>query len=146
TDAEGCFSIVIGKNRKKEDIVRARFILDQKEGESALNIISSLFSPVTVELRGCPVKERKGALSLFHFGVGEGGLHITPTLSAGPALQKEEECPRLDAEHLNNKSRQRKAGNVFRMSISCSDINSMLIRNYFTKFKLKTSKHNSFLI
>jgi len=62
TDAEGCFSINIYKNRrpgeKNEDIVRARFILDQKNGQSVLNQISELFSPVTVKLRGFPVKER----------------------------------------------------------------------------------------
>ena len=40
------------------NIVRARFILDQKNGEKVLNSIASLFSPVTVKLRGYPVKER----------------------------------------------------------------------------------------
>ena len=107
TDAEGCFSIVIDKNRKNEEIVKARFILDQKNGESVLNIISNLFSPVTVSLRGFPVKNRKAT------------------------------------------AKQDITTNVFRLSISCSDIknpNSMLIRNYFTKFKLKTSKYNSFII
>lgn len=107
TDAEGCFSIVIDKNRKNEEIVKARFILDQKNGESALNIISNLFSPVTVSLRGFPVKNRKAT------------------------------------------AKQDITTNVFRLSISCSDIknpNSMLIRNYFSKFKLKTSKYNSFSI
>jgi len=109
TDAEGCFSIVTDKNRKNEEIVKARFILDQKNGESALNIISNLFSPVTVSLRGFPVKERKKGAN----------------------------------------AKQNLTTNVFRLSISCSDIknpNSMLIRNYFSKFKLKTSKHNSFII
>lgn len=105
TDAEGCFSIVIEKNRKKEEIVKARFILDQKNEENALNIISTLFSPITVKLKGFPVKIRKG--------------------------------------------NEKKGNNVFRLSISCSDINnpnSMLIRNYFSNFNLKTSKGDSFFI
>jgi hypothetical protein len=36
---------------------------------------------------------------------------------------------------------------VFRMAINCNDIknpNSTIIRNYFNKFQLKTSKQNSF--
>jgi hypothetical protein len=39
--------------------------------------------------------------------------------------------------------------NVFRLTISCNDINNpntILIKNYFANFKLKTSKKNSFLL
>ena len=41
--------------------MRARFILDQKDGQSVLNKISELFSPFTVKLRGFPVKVRGSA-------------------------------------------------------------------------------------
>lgn len=142
TDAEGCFSIVIDKNRKNEEIVRARFILDQKNGESALNLISNLFSPVTVQLRGSPVKERKSALSLPNFENSPSRPEAKPSFGEGGPVA-------FTGATDNKESCQRKAGNVFRLSISCSDIknpNSMLIRNYFSKFNLKTSKHNSFLI
>ena len=101
TDAEGCFSISFYKNRKNETIIKARFILDQKNGDNILKFIANFFSPVSVKLRGFPVKLR------------------------------------------NN------TNNVFRLSISCNDINnpnSILIKNYFDNFKLKTSKQESFLI
>lgn len=101
TDSEGCFSISFYKNRKNETIVKARFILDQKNGENVLKIIARLFSPVSVKLRGFPVKLR------------------------------------------NN------TNNVFRLTISCNDINNpntILIKNYFSSFKLKTSKQDSFLL
>jgi len=99
TDAEGCFSINFYKNRKNQIIVKARFILDQKNGDNVLKIIANLFSPMSV--RGFPVKLRN------------------------------------------------KTNNVFRLDISCNDItnpNVKLIKNYFTDFNLKTSKHNSFLL
>jgi LAGLIDADG endonuclease len=101
TDAEGCFSISFYKNRKNETIIKARFILDQKNGDNILKFIANFFSPVSVKLRGFPVKL------------------------------------------INN------TNNVFRLSISCNDINnpnSILIKNYFDNFKLKTSKQESFLI
>jgi hypothetical protein len=101
TDAEGCFSISFYKNRKNETIIKAQFILDQKNGDNILNFIANFFSPVSVKLRGFPVKL------------------------------------------INN------TNNVFRLSISCNDINnpnSILIKNYFYNFKLKTSKQESFLI
>jgi hypothetical protein len=50
---------------------------------------------------------------------------------------------------IRKEGAEKPVSNVFRLSISCSDIknpNSMLIRNYFSKFKLKTSKQNSFMI
>jgi hypothetical protein len=75
--------------------------LDQKNGENVLKIIANLFSPVSVNLRGFPVKLR------------------------------------------NN------TNNVFRLTICCNDINnpnSMLIKNYFSNFNLKTSKQESFVI
>jgi hypothetical protein len=78
-----------------------------------------LFSPLTVDLRGFPVKERK-----------------RPIATEKRALEEKQGL----SFHGTN---------VFRLSISCSDIknpNWMLIRNYFSKFNLKTSKHNSFLI
>jgi LAGLIDADG endonuclease len=101
TDAEGCFSIYFYRNRNKQLIVRARFILDQKKEENILKFIAKLLSPVTVRLRGFPVTLRNNTY------------------------------------------------NVFRLNISCNDINNpntCIIRHYFFKFKLKTSKHNSFLI
>lgn len=119
TDAEGCFSIVVGKNRKNEDIVKARFILDQKNGENALNFIAELFSPITVSKRGYPVKLRKNSFS-------------------SPALRS---CSLANQEGVHTA--------VFRLTISTSDIknpNSMLIKTYFNKFNLKTSKEKSFLI
>ena len=42
-----------------------------------------------------------------------------------------------------------KTTDVYRITIHCNDIkkpNSTLIRNYFSKFNLITSKHNSFLL
>jgi hypothetical protein len=75
--------------------------LDQKNGENVLNIIGCLFSPVTVKLRGLPVKLRTNT------------------------------------------------NNVFRLTIHCNDIknpNNKLIKEYFSNFKLKTSKQESFLI
>ena len=42
-----------------------------------------------------------------------------------------------------------KTDNVYRITVQCNDIkklNSTLIINYFTRFRLITSKHNSFLI
>lgn len=117
TDAEGCFSIAIYKRKSERsnvNIVTARFILDQQNGERVLNIISKLFSPVTVKLRAggaCPVKKRSSEPRI-------------PSFCSGRAP-------------------------VFRLSISCTDIknpNSMLIRYYFSKFNLKTSKHKSFLL
>jgi hypothetical protein len=42
-----------------------------------------------------------------------------------------------------------KKENVFRLNISCNDIknpNITIIKNYFNKFNLKTSKHSSFLL
>ena len=99
TDAEGCFSITILKNRKNLNYVKARFILDLKLEYDTLNHIANLFSPLG--FKGSPVKLRSGKTD------------------------------------------------VFRMTISCNDIknpNSTLIRNYFTEFKLKTSKQNSFIL
>lgn len=101
TDAEGCFNVHFYKNRKNETIVKARFILDQKKGENVLNIIANLFSPVSIKLRGFPVKLRN------------------------------------------------KTNNVFRLTIHCNDIknpNHNLIKDYFSNFKLKTSKQKSFFI
>lgn len=101
TDAEGCFNVHFYKNRKNETIVKTRFILDQKNGENVLNFIASLFSPVSIKLRGLPVKLR------------------------------------------NN------TNNVFRLTIHCNDINNpntKLIKDYFSNFKLKTSKQKSFFI
>ena len=42
-----------------------------------------------------------------------------------------------------------KTTDVYRITIHCNDIkkpNSTLIKNYFSKFNLVTSKHNSFLL
>nr|WUR10596.1 LAGLIDADG endonuclease [Elmerina hispida] len=42
-----------------------------------------------------------------------------------------------------------KTDNVYRITIQCNDIkkpNFTLIKNYFSKFNLVTSKHNSFLL
>lgn len=75
--------------------------MDQKNGENVLNYIASLFSPVSIKLRGFPVKL------------------------------------------INN------TNNVFRLTINCNDINNpntKLIKDYFSNFKLKTSKHESFFI
>ena len=75
--------------------------MDQKNGKNVLKTIASLFSPVSVKLRGFPVKLRS------------------------------------------------KTNNVFRLTISCNDINNpntILIKNYFSNFNLKTSKQDSFLL
>jgi hypothetical protein len=96
-----------------------------------------------VLLRGFPVKERNikphlrvpAAISPFENDSPEISAHLAPPKAIGPTYSP--------------KRRVGQAGNVFRLSISCSDIknpNSILIRNYFSKFCLKTSKHNSFLI
>ena len=98
TDAEGCFSISIIKNRNNLNYVRARFILDQKLEYNTLNLIAKLFNP-----------EQK---------------------SKGNQVK------------LRNETKE-----VFRMAINCNDINnpnSTIIRNYFNRFQLKTSKQNSF--
>jgi hypothetical protein len=101
TDAEGCFSVSIYKNRKNINIVKTRFLLDQKNGSDQLNIIANLFSPITVKLKGYPVKLRT------------------------------------------------KTTNVYRLDISCTDINNpnyKIIRDYYNKYPLKTTKHSSFLL
>jgi hypothetical protein len=98
TDAEGCFSISIIKNRNNLNYVRARFILDQKLEFNTLNLIAKLFNP--------------------------------------------EQKSKENQVKLRNETKE-----VFRMAINCNDIknpNSTIIRNYFNKFQLKTSKQNSF--
>lgn len=50
TDAEGCFSVYIEKNKNKIDYVKCRFILDQKNEFELLNHILFLFSSDTKNL------------------------------------------------------------------------------------------------
>jgi len=69
TDAEGCFSISFYKNRKNKIIVKARFILDQKNGENVLKTIANLFSPISVKLRGFPVKLRNKTNNVFRLDI-----------------------------------------------------------------------------
>lgn len=95
TDAEGCFSIRIYKQRTY-DYVRVVYILDQKDAFDKLNEISELFS-----------------------------------------------------EKKLSKLRKTKNGNMYRIEISCNDINKDIYKkviNYFDKYPLKTIKNKSYLI
>lgn len=95
TDAEGCFSIRIYKQRIY-DYVRVVLILDQKNGSDKLNEISELFSDKKL-----------------------------------------------------SKLRKTKNGNMYRIEISCNDINKEIYKkviNYFDKYPLKTTKNKSYLI
>jgi hypothetical protein len=105
--------------------------LDQKNGEKVLNFIASLFSPLSKELNGW----------------------LGPSLaskddgwrSQRPRSESESHRPPL-ALRKNTGSAQ---NNVYRLSISCSNINNpnnKLIKDYFSNFKLKTSKQKSFFI
>lgn len=95
TDAEGCFSLRIFKQRGK-DYVKNVFILDQKDELNILNEISLLLS-----------EKRLGKL------------------------------------------RKTKNGNMYRIEISCNDINKIIYKkiiNYFDIYELKTTKKKSYLI
>ena len=95
TDAEGCFSIKIYKNRNI-DYVKIIYILDQKNSSDILNNISYL----------------------------------------------------LSNKYLA-KLRKTVNGNMYRIEVSCNNKNKDIYLNvisYFEKYKLKTTKFNSFLI
>ena len=159
TDAEGCFSIVVGKNRKNEEIVKARFILDQKNGENALNTIAELFSPVSVSVRGYPVKIRKNSTSCSSCFFPQHSQPCSSPCHTVEGCECWEQAAhgaseawgggKVRAPSLSSAYQGDAATAVFRLSISTSDIknpNSMLIKTYFNKFNLKTSKEKSFLI
>jgi len=95
TDAEGCFSIKIYKNRNI-DYVKIIYILDQKNSKDILNNISYL----------------------------------------------------LSNKYLA-KLRKTVNGNMYRIEVSCNNKKKDIYLNvisYFDKYKLKTTKFNSFLI
>jgi hypothetical protein len=95
TDAEGCFSLRIFKQRGK-DYVKSLFILDQKYELEILNEISLLFSDK----------------------------------SLGKLIKT-------------------KNGNMYRIEVSCNDINKLIYKkviNYFDNYKLKTTKNISYNI
>lgn len=95
TDAEGCFSLRIFKQRGV-DYIKIVFILDQKGSKEILNDISMLFC--------------------------------------------DRELSRL---------RKTKNGDMYRIEVSCNDINKSIYKkiiNYFDFYKLKTTKMKSYLI
>lgn len=116
TDAEGCFSIKIPNEKY---YVSALYILDQKDEDPALPSQKSLNTISNL------FSEKLKAKLFFR----------TPK----PSLK--------GSESLTKNNTKTSISNVFRLSVSCNHpLISNKIINYFSTFKLKTSKANSFEI
>lgn len=134
TDAEGCFSVKIG-NEKKAFYVQLLFILDQKKEEVALNKIALLFSKTHKAVIRTP---NKSAI-------------ITPSDAAIKTSNLK--APLITSNVKLNpysiKAALKKTANMYRLTFSCNDKKNFIsykLINYFNRYKLKTSKKESFLI
>jgi len=115
TDAEGCFSVKIG-NEKKRFYVQIIYILDQKNEESALNKIGSLFSDNKAIVRKPNIKNPYVVKPHNH-------------LNNKVNIQENSKMFRLSF-YCNGKNK----------------LISNKIINYFNTYNLKTSKKKSFRI